>query len=88
MRHLSLVFHFNLVKTQMSALSREGLLEGCLQLTGVLSVADSPSDLKGNYAKNPDGSERESATPSAVLSAPLSPPTGAALRKGARSAQV
>lgn len=33
MRHLSLVFHFNLVKTQMSALSREGLLEGRLQLT-------------------------------------------------------
>lgn len=86
MRHLSLVFHFNLVKTQMSALSREGLLEGCLQLMGVLPVEDSPSGLKGNYAKNPDGSEGEVQHP-AQSSVPLCPhPQGSALRKGARSA--
>uniref|UniRef100_G1TG56 non-specific serine/threonine protein kinase n=1 Tax=Oryctolagus cuniculus TaxID=9986 RepID=G1TG56_RABIT len=68
MRHLSLVFHFNLVKTQMSALSREGLLEGCLQLTGVLSVADSPSDLKGTYGKVKRATERFSGRVVAIKS--------------------
>lgn len=73
MRHLSLVFHFNLVKTQMSALSREGLLEGRLQLTQRSKVT----------------MQRIQTNVKAQSSVPLCPhPQGSALRKGAGSAQA
>lgn len=79
MRHLSLVFHFNLVKTQMSALSREGLLEGRLQLTQRSKVTMQRIQTVLNVK----------AQHSVQSSVPLCPhPQGSALRKGARSAQA
>lgn len=75
MRHLSLVFHFNLVKTQMSALSREGLHEGRLQLTQRSKVTMQRIQTVLNVK--------------AQSSVPLCPhPQGSALRKGAGSAQA